>query len=150
MYHLEGEADQIPVYTVDDKAITIYYGDLFSFKDDNLGGFDCVIDHGSIGCFDFTKVTRETYAGLMNSFVKANGRILLFIFEYDHSEHPALPFAVTEDEIVKLYKENFQVPELLQEFTAKEFYDTFHTPTDLFPVLALSQFSWKLFLLVKL
>ena len=145
-YHLGGEL--IPVYTANDKAITIYCGDLFRFKDDNLGGFDCVVDHGSIGCF--TKVTRETYAGLMNSFVKANGRILLSIFDCEHSEHPAVPFAVTQGEIVKLYKENFHVPELLQEFTAKEFYDTFHTPDDVFPVLALSRFSWKLFLLVKL
>ena len=148
-YHLGGE--QIPVYTANDKAITIYCGDLFSFKDDNLGGFDCIVDHGSIGCFDFTKVnTRETYASLMNFFMKADGRILLSIFDYEHSEHPSVPFAVTEEEIVKLYKENFQVPELLREFTTKEFYDTFHPPDEVFPVLAMSHFSWKLFLLVKL
>ena len=94
----------------------------------------------------------EKHAGLMNSFVKANGRILPSIFEYDHSEHPALPFAVTEDETVNLYIQGeLSSPRIgIQEFTAKEFYDTFHTPADLFPVLALSQFSWKLFLLVKL
>ena len=138
----------MPVYTANAKAITIYCGDLFDFKDDNLGGFDCIFDHGSIGSFDFTKVSRETYASLMNSFMKPNGRMLLSIFDYEHSEHPTIPFAVTEEEVVKLYKENFQSPELLQEFNAKDFCNTF--PGIHLPVQTLSHFSLKLFLLVKL
>ena len=145
-YHLGRE--QIPVYTANDKAITIYCGDLFSFKDDNLGGFDCIFDHGSIGSFDFTTVTRETYASLMNSFTKPNGRILLSTFDYEHSEHPTIPFAVTEEEIVKLYREHFQPPQLLQELNANDYCSAF--PSILLPVQALSRFSWKLFLLVKL
>ena len=32
----------MPVYTAHNKAITIYCGDLFAFKEDNLGGFDCI------------------------------------------------------------------------------------------------------------
>ena len=35
---------QMPVYTANAKATTIYCGDLFDFKDDNLGGFDCSHD----------------------------------------------------------------------------------------------------------
>ena len=48
---------EMPVYTctAHDKSITIYCGDLFAFKEDNLGGFDCIFDHGSIGSFDFTQ-----------------------------------------------------------------------------------------------
>lgn len=79
-------------------------------------------DQGSIGSFDFTKVTRETYASLMSSFVKPNGRMIVSIADYECSEHPTLPFAVTEEEIVKLYKEYFQAPELLQEYNANDFY----------------------------
>ena len=56
-YHL---GEQMSVYTANDKAITIYCGDLFRFKDDNLRSFECVVDHWLIECFDFTKVTRET------------------------------------------------------------------------------------------
>ena len=145
-YDLGGE--RIPVYTANDKAITIYCGDLFGFKDDNLGGFDCVVDHGSIGSFDFTKVPRETYASLINSFTKPNGRILMSTFDYEHSEHPAIPFAVTEEEVVTLYREHFQPPQLLQEFNADEYSSIFRGT--LFRVQALSRFSWKLFLLVKL
>ena len=66
----------------------------------------------------------------------------------------AVAFAVTEDEIMKLCKENFvklykkiSSPELLQEFTAKEVYDIFHMPENVFSVLALSHFSRKMFLL---
>lgn len=145
LYHFGGA--QIPVYTANDKNITIYCGDLFSFKDDNLSGSDCIFDHGSIGSFDFTVVTRETYASLMNSFTKPNGRNLLSTFDYEHSEHPTIPFVVTK-EIVKPYRKHFQPPQLLQEFNADDFYSVF--PGILFPVQALSRFSWKIFLLVKL
>ena len=81
----------MPVYTAHDKTITIYCGDLFAFKEDNLGGFDCIFDHGSIGSFDLTKVKRTTYAEIMDSFTKPGGRILLSFFDYEHSEHPLYP-----------------------------------------------------------
>ena len=141
---------QVPVYTANDKAITIYCGDLFAFKEDNLGGFDCIFDHGSIGSFDFTEIPRSTYAELMNSFTKHDGKILLSFFDYEHSEHPTVPFAVTEKEVVDLYKENFKTPELVQEFDATKTTDLFNLDTNsIFPVMTFSRFSWKLLLLVK-
>ena len=57
--------DDIPVYTSRDKNITIYCGDFFCFKDNNLGGFDCIFDHGAIGCFDFEEEKRTTYAKII-------------------------------------------------------------------------------------
>ena len=76
-------------------------------KEDNLGGVDCIFDHGSIGSFDFTDtVERTMYAELMNSFTKPGGRIVLSFFDYEHSEHPTVPFAVTEEEVTTLYKEH--------------------------------------------
>ena len=94
----------------------------------------------------------------MNSFMKADRRMFISIFAISYelriTEHPAVAFAVTKDEIMKLCKENFvklykkiSSSELLQEFTAKEVYDIFHMPENVFSVLALSHFSWKMFLL---
>lgn len=141
---------EMSVYTGKDKAITIYCGDLFAFKQDNLGGFDCIFDHGSIGSFDTTEVKRTMYAELMNSFTKPGGRILLSIFDYKHSEHPIIPFAVTEEEVVNLYREHFKSPQLLQEFDAMKTADLFNLQEgSIFPVWTLSRFSWKLLLLIK-
>ena len=143
---------EMPVYTAHDKTITIYCGDLFAFKEDNLGGFDCIFDHGSIGSFDLTKVKRTTYAEIMDSFTKPGGRILLSFFDYEHSEHPTVPFATTEEEVANLYGENFKTPELLHEIDAAKTADLFNmdpTAGSILPVWTLSRFSWKLVLLVK-
>ena len=143
----------IPKYKAKGKEVTIYCGDFFSFKQHKLGSFDCVLDHGALGCFDFQKETtsRAMYADIINSFMKPGGRMLLSFFDYEHAEHPALPFAVTEAEVTTLYKEHFKI-QLLQEsdlkklvdifeFTDKEYYKSF--PHNL------SRFSWKFLLLVK-
>ena len=141
---------EMPVYKANDKAITVYCGDLFAFKQDDLGGFDCIFDHASIGSFDFTEIKRTTYAELMNSFTKPGGRILLSIFDYQHSEPPIIPFAVTEEEVVNLYGEHFNSPQLLQEFDAKKTADLFNLQQGTaFPVWTFSRFSWKLLLLTK-
>ena len=140
------------VYTANNAAITIYCGDIFAFKEDNLGGFDCIFDHGSIGSFVPTKEKRTMYAQLMNFFTKPGGRILLSFFDYEHSEHPSIPFALTEEEVAILYKDNFNHPELLDEIDASKTADLFKSrqrADSLFPVWTLSRYSWKILFLVK-
>ena len=140
------------VYAADHKAITIYCGDFFAFKEENLGGFDCIFDHGAIGCFDFAKDTRSSYAEIINSFTRPGGRILLSTFDYEHSEHPTIPFAVTEEEIRELYKEHFNPPQLLADLDDKITTETFNLQAQglgRFPVWTFSRFSWKILLLVK-
>ena len=139
---------EMPVYTADDKAITIYCGDLFAFKEDNLGGFDCIFDRGSIGFFDFTDIVkRAMYAELMNSFTKPGGRIVLSFFDY-HPEHSTVPFAITEEEVTTLYKEHFSPPQLLQEYNAKQVIEIYDMPED--SLSTFSRYSWKVVLLIKI
>ena len=141
----------IPMYKAKGKAVTIYCGDFFAFKQHKLGPFDCVFDHGALGCFDFQMEasSRSTYAEIINSFTKPGGRILLSIFDYEHSEHPTIPFAVTETEVGVLYQKHFKL-QLLQELDAKQTMDAFKFPHDtLFPISSLSRYSWKILLLVK-
>ena len=143
---------EMTVYTANDKSITIYSGDIFAFKDDNLGGFDCIFDHGSIGSFEPTKVKRTTYAQLISSFTKPGGRVLLSFFDYDHSEHPTYPFAITEDEVTTLYIDDFNSPKLLDEIDATKAVDLFgqRERQDVsFPIWTLNRFSWKIVLLTK-
>ena len=143
---------EMPVYVAKDKAITIYCGDIFAFKEDNLGGFDCILDHGAIGCFDATEISRARYGELMTSFTKPGGRMLLSIFDYEHSEHPSIPFAVTEEEVATIYKSSFSPPKVLQEMDTQKMEETFRfreIPDTLFRIWELSRFSWKVLLLVK-
>lgn len=140
----------MPVYHARGTSITIYCGDLFVFQNENLGGFDCIFDHGSIGSFNSEKVKRSTYADLMSSFTKPGGRVLLSIFDYLHSEHPSIPFAVTEEEVVNLYQEseNYKHLKLLKKYDAEQTANLFNLhPGTMFPVWNFSHFSWKILLL---
>ena len=97
----------------------------------------------------FEPTLRTTYAEIINSFTKTGVRILLSIFDYEHSEHPTIPFAGTEAEVGVLYQKYFK--QLLQEFDAKQTRDALELPHDaqLIQISSLSRFSWKILLLVK-
>ena len=66
----------MPKYKAEGKAVTIYCGNFFSFKQHKLGPFDCVLDHGALRCFDFRKETtsRAVYAEIIKSFIKKTRR----------------------------------------------------------------------------
>ena len=129
----------IPMYKAKEKAVTIYCGDFLAFKQHKLGPFDCVLDYGSLVSFEPT--LRTTYAEIINSFTKTGGRILLSVFDYEHSEHPTIPFAVTEAEVGVLYEKHFK--QLLQEFDAKQTTDALELPhnAQLIQISNLSHFS---------
>ena len=148
------DGKSVTVYKANEKTIVIYCGDFFAFQEGGnkaIGQFDCVFDHGAIGCFDFTKVKRSTYAEIIDSLTKLGGRVLLSTFDYEHAEHPTIPFSVTEEEIKGLYEDKFETPKLLVEYNAEQTAEIFKLryPESLFPVWTLSRFSWKILLLVK-
>ena len=138
----------IPVFTANEKDITIYCANIFSFENESLGGFDCIWDHGSIGCI--SKDDTAKYANIMAAFTKPRGRVLLSIFEYDYSEHPSIPFAVTQDEVISLYGKSFEIPKVLQELDASKTTEILKlTPDNIFRVMTFSRMSWKLLFLIK-
>ena len=139
---------QIPMFRAKEIPITIYCGDLLAFKDHaGIGPFDCIQDHGSVGCF---ATGRSSYAAVISSFTKPGGKVLLSIFDYDHSEHPSIPFAVSEKEVNFLFKDYFKTITLEKELDAKATSEIFHHDSGcIFPVLKLNQMTWKIMLLVK-
>ena len=78
--------------------------------------------------------------------------MLLSILDYEHAEHPAMPFAVTEEEVGVLYEKSFEL-QLLQEFDHKKLTDVLksseQTILSASCLLSLSRFAWKILLLVK-
>ena len=138
----------IPVFTANEKDITIYCANIFSFENENLGGFDCICDHASIGAL--SKDDHAKYANIMTAFTKPGGRMLLSIFDYDYSEHPFPPFAVTQKEVTSLYSSSFEIPKVLQELDASKTAEIFElAPDGVFPVITFSRMSWKFLLLIK-
>lgn len=142
----------VPVFVSEDGKITIYVADFFLFELDNLGScFDFVLDHGSIGSISCSKEKRATYANIISSFLKPGGKILLSFFDYIHSEHPSIPYAITEEEVGMLYRDFCKSPVLLQEIGAKAAMNHLGSrerdKNVLFPIWKLSRFSWKIVLL---
>ena len=145
VYSLDGK--DIPMYQAKEKLITIYCADIFAFKNHKgIGLFDCILDHGSIGMF---YADRAMYAAIIKSFIKPGGRVLLSIFDYVHSEHPTIPFAVTEEEVISTFKDTFKTITLAKELDAKAMAKVFHleSPDCYFPVLTLSRLFWKIILM---
>ena len=137
----------IPVFTANDKDITIYCANIFSFENENLGGFDCIYNYGSVD--SISKDDHAKYANIMAAFTKPGGRMLLSIFDYDYSEHPFPPFAVTQEEVISLYSSSFEIPKVLQELDASKTAEIFElTPDGVFPVMTFSRMSWKVLLLI--
>ena len=147
VFNLNG--NKIPMLKAKEKPITIYCGDfMVTLKDHaGIGPFDCILDHGSIGSF---ATGRSTYAAIINSVTKPGGKALLSVFDYDHAEHPSIPFAVTEEEVNSLFKDHFKTITLVKELDKKTTAKIFNMESGgIFPILKLSRMSWKILLMVK-
>ncbi len=134
-------------YVASSKAITIYRCDFLAFR--GMGQYDCVWDTASIGCFDST--VRPEYVKVITELTKPGGMILLTAFDYDHSEHPSVPFAVTPVEVESLYGASFDVQlvhELDLDQTLKQLQH--RERKDNFQPWTLSRFAKKYYLLKKI
>ena len=77
------------------------------------------LDHASVESFECSKEKRQSYAKIVSSLTKPRGKLLFSYFDYIHSEHPSVPFAITEEEVCELYRDSFEPPELLQSIDAE-------------------------------
>ncbi len=82
--------------------------------------------------------------------MKPGGRIIFSFFDYIHSEHPSIPYAVTEDEVRLMYnKDSFKHLTLLQDIGVKEameFVGVKEGENIHFPLWEMSRYSWKIVL----
>ena len=144
----------VPVYKAIEKPISLYCGDIFLFNSSNMtpDSFDCVLDHGVPGFFDYSEEKRREYAKMICSLMKPGGRVLFSFFDYDHSEHPNIPFAITKEEVSVLYEHSFK-KEILQNLNARETMEHFRILEDsvkhVFPIWTFKHFHWRVALLSK-
>lgn len=98
-------------------GIRLLCGDFFKLTREDLDGATTVYDRASLVALP-TEM-REQYARHMLDILPGGARTLLVTFEYDQSVMGGPPFAVTPDEVHKLYSEGADV-ELLERANVLE------------------------------
>lgn len=88
----------------------IYAADLFALTEEQLGRIDAVFDRASLVALD--QWTRARYAAHMRSLQPAGARTLLITFDYDQDEMDGPPFAVSPEEVDRLFGDGFEVERL--------------------------------------
>ena len=94
------------------QGISILCGDFFDLKREDMEGVSAVYDRASMVALP--PAMREHYVRHLMSILPRETRILLITFDYPQAEMQGPPFAVSVDEVERLYR-NFASIELLDQ-----------------------------------
>ncbi len=90
---------------------TIYAADFFSITPDLTGRSDAALDRASLVTLD--QEGRPRYVEHLHSLLCEGARTLLVTFDYDQSLMSGPPFAVSDEEVERLFSSGFEL-ELLE------------------------------------
>ena len=105
------------------EAIKIFQGDFFDLTKNDVAGIGAVYDRASL--IALPPDMRWRYAVHMNTILPPKINILLVTLDYLQEEMEGPPFAVSENEVVNLYKDYFKI-ELACSEEILEFNPRFH------------------------
>ena len=91
-------------------AYTLFASDFFDVGLEQVGMIDAVFDRAALVALDAE--TRVRYAAHLRSLMPAGARILLITFDYEQSEMDGPPFAVSGEEVERLFADGFEVEHL--------------------------------------
>jgi thiopurine S-methyltransferase len=92
--------------------LVILAGDFFDLTAKLLKGVSGVYDRASLVAFP--PEMRVSYATHLKAILPARAEILLVTMEYSQNEMQGPPFAVSENEVIKLYQSHYQIDRLYQ------------------------------------
>ncbi len=95
-------------YTAD--KYTLFAADFFAVTNEHVGAVDAVFDRAALVALDAE--TRMKYASHMQALVPTGAKVLLVTFDYDQSQMDGPPFAVSNGEVDRLFREGFIVEHL--------------------------------------
>jgi thiopurine S-methyltransferase len=99
---------ELPSYVADDRSITIYCGDYFSFSlGDDLAAFDAYYDRGALVAV--SPEIREAYVRHSQSLLSADAVKLIISVEYDQSVANGPPFSIPVQAMRSLWPELVRV-----------------------------------------
>lgn len=86
---------------------TIFAADFFTVSGADVGSIDAVFDRASLVALDAD--TRLRYADHLRSLQPAGTRTMLITFDYDQSAMDGPPYAVSGDEVGRLFGDAFDI-----------------------------------------
>ncbi len=95
------------------EGYTLFCGDFFALTGTALAGVRTVYDRGSLVALPPEMRTR--YAAHLAALLPSGSRMLLVSYEYPQSETAGPPFSVSQQEIERLFGDEFQVELLVKE-----------------------------------
>jgi thiopurine S-methyltransferase len=96
------------LYSAD--GYSLFAADFFDLGEEHLGSIDTVFDRASLVALD--SETRVQYANHMRSIMREGAKMLLITFDYDQSAMEGPPFAISSDEVQRLYGDGFDIVHL--------------------------------------
>lgn len=94
-------------------GIRIYEGDFFKLAAREMSGISAVYDRASL--IALPPVLRRRYVAHLNAILPGRMNILLVTMDYPQTEMDGPPFAVTEEEVMALYEEDFRIKPVCAE-----------------------------------
>jgi thiopurine S-methyltransferase len=107
---LTAEVDAGPPVRYAADRYTLFAADFFAVTADHLGVVDAVFDRAALVALD--PPTRSRYADHLRSLLPSDARMLLVTLDYDQDLLPGPPYAVSAQEVDRLYSEGFTVEHL--------------------------------------
>lgn len=113
-----------PVTKIQDETFTHYTSGNLSiscgdfFKLSGHENYDLIYDRASLVALP--EDMRRDYALVIKRVLKREGKCLLIVYEYDQSKMEGPPFSVSEEEIHKLYSDQFSIKLLESETPPNE------------------------------
>jgi len=91
-------------------SMELWCGDIFKLRQRWLPPVNAVYDKSAL--IALPPETRSRYAHKIQSLLQPQGKIFINTFEYPQDEMGGPPFAVFEDELVRLYSDRFEITRL--------------------------------------
>ena len=91
-------------------SYTLFVADIFAVTNEHLGPIDAVFDRAALVALDAE--TRTKYANHMQSLLPAGAKTLLVTFDYDQAEMDGPPFAVSDEEVHRLFRHSATIEHL--------------------------------------
>ena len=106
------EKEGYALYQANDQTaeIEILQGDFFSLQQSDLDGVTDIFDRASLVALPLEM--RASYADKMAEIQKTGIRSLLVTLTYNQAEMNGPPFSVSEEDVNKLYSDNFSIEKL--------------------------------------
>lgn len=107
-----------PFTTFRHDDLQIWCGDYFQLVPDDLKHIRLVYDRAAL--IALPPEMRKSYVNHLTAIIPDDTRILLITLDYDSSEMQGPPFNVTDDEVFRLYGEDYEINQVLKRDMARD------------------------------